>query len=160
MSDFTNYLRVNKQIEKSIRKSEEKKAIKRLEEKIIYSETSEEYKAIKWLENKTTNYSDNSLVLHYNNILYYLIINLMKEKQQLKEKIKTYEDPEDLTLMFMYCDEKAKDKIKQLKEVIEEVRELRDQFIDENELSVWENDSLINFVNKLLQILDKAKENK
>lgn len=87
MSDFTNYLRVNKQIEKSIRKSEEKKAIKRLEEKKIYSETSEEYKAIKWLENKTTNYSDNSLVLHYNNILYYLIINLMKENQQLKEVI-------------------------------------------------------------------------
>lgn len=86
MSDFTNYLRVNKQIEKSIRKSEEKKAIKRLEEKIIYSETSEEYKAIKWLENKTTNYSDNSLVLHYNNILYYLIMNLMKENKQLKQE--------------------------------------------------------------------------
>ena len=45
-----------------------------------------------------------------------------------------------------------------LKEVIEEVRELRDQFIDENELSIWGNDSLINFVNKLLQILDKVKD--
>ena len=82
---------------------------------------------------------------------------LQQENKQLKDKINTYENPEDLTLMFMYCDEKAKDKIKQLKEVIEEVRELRDQFIDENELSVWGNDSLINFVNKLLQILDKAK---
>ena len=84
------------------------------------------------------------------------IVEIQQENKQLKEKINTYENPEDLTLMFMYCDEKAKDKIKQLKEVIEEVRELRDQFIDENELSVWENDSLINFVNKLLQILDKA----
>ena len=42
-----------------------------------------------------------------------------QENQKLKEKIKTYEDPEDLTLMFMYCDEKAKDKIKELKKQID-----------------------------------------
>ena len=53
---------------------------------------------------------------------------LKQENKQLKDKINTYENPEDLTLMFMYCDEKAKDKIKQLKEVIEEVRE----YIDNN----------------------------
>ena len=40
---------------------------------------------------------------------------LQQENKQLKDKINTYENPEDLTLMFMYCDEKAKDKIKQLK---------------------------------------------
>lgn len=40
--------------------------------------------------------------------------SLHKENQQLKEKIKTYEDPEDLTLMFMYCNEKAKGKIEEL----------------------------------------------
>lgn len=39
-----------------------------------------------------------------------------QENQQLKAKIKTYEDPEDLTLMFMYCNEKAKDKIQELEE--------------------------------------------
>lgn len=39
-----------------------------------------------------------------------------EENQQLKAKIKTYEDPEDLTLMFMYCNEKAKDKIQELEE--------------------------------------------
>lgn len=43
-----------------------------------------------------------------------VVKNLQQENQQLKEKIKTYEDPEDLTLMFMYCDEKAKDKIQEL----------------------------------------------
>lgn len=47
---------------------------------------------------------------------------LLKENQQLKEKINTYEDPEDLTLMFMYCNEKAKDKIKELKEENEELK--------------------------------------
>lgn len=71
------------------------------EEKIIYLETSEEYKAIKWLENKTTNYSDDSLVLHYNNILYYLIINLMKENKKLKGKNQRTEDV--LRQILKYC---------------------------------------------------------
>lgn len=44
------------------------------------------------------------------------IEQLQQENKQLKDKINTYENPEDLTLMFMYCDEKAKDKIKELKE--------------------------------------------
>lgn len=51
------------------------------------------------------------------------IVNLKKENQELKAKIKTYEDPEDLTLMFMYCDEKAKDKIKRLNKQLEELEE-------------------------------------
>ena len=47
--------------------------------------------------------------------------SLHKENQQLKAKIKTYEDLEDLTLMFMYCNEKAKDKIQELEEQLEEL---------------------------------------
>lgn len=47
--------------------------------------------------------------------------SLHKENQQLKAKIKTYEDPEDLTLMFMYCNEKAKDKIQELEKQLEEL---------------------------------------
>ena len=85
-----------------------------------------------------------------------------EENRRLKDKINTYEHPENLTLMFMYCDEKAKDKINQLKEVIEEVRE----YIEKN-LSFCENDSQgiyekcnirIASDRKLLQILDRAKE--
>lgn len=48
-----------------------------------------------------------------------LLMQKERENQELKNKIKTYEDPEDLTLMFMYCDEKAKDKIKELKSKLE-----------------------------------------
>ena len=47
------------------------------------------------------------------------IEKIKQENQQLKEKINTYENPEDLTLMFMYCDEKAKDKIKDLNEKVD-----------------------------------------
>lgn len=48
---------------------------------------------------------------------------IYKENQELKEKIETYEDPKDLTLMFMYCDEKAKDKIRELKKQLEDKEE-------------------------------------
>lgn len=58
-----------------------------MEKEIIYDKTSEEYKAIKLLEIKATNYSDDGLILHYNIILYNLIINLMKENKKQKEII-------------------------------------------------------------------------
>lgn len=75
---------------------------------------------------------------------------LETENKQLKEKINTYENPEDLTLMFMYCDEKAKDKIKQLKEVIEEVREyINTRYYRIN--NPW--------LDEMLQILDKGESN-
>ena len=87
------------------------------------------------------------------------IEQLKQENKQLKEKINTYENPEDLTLMFMYCDEKAKDKIKQLKEVIEEVREYIEDSCYYPELENYSN-MTSEEVKELLQILDKSKENK
>lgn len=50
------------------------------------------------------------------------INNLQQENQQLKEKINTYENPDDLTLFYMWLDEKAKDKIKELKQKNESLR--------------------------------------
>lgn len=44
----------------------------------------------------------------------YKHLELQQKVNQLETKINTYENPEDMTLMFMWCDEKAKDKIKQL----------------------------------------------
>ena len=49
---------------------------------------------------------------------------------QLETKINTYENPEDMTLMFMWCDEKAKDKIKELKEKLNQLETNRDEAID------------------------------
>ena len=48
---------------------------------------NEEEKAIEFLKNKTTNYSLSGEELHYYLILYYLIINLKKENNQLKEQL-------------------------------------------------------------------------
>ena len=66
----------------------------------------------------------------------------------------------------MYCDEKAKDKIKQLKEVIEEVREwlkYKAEALDEFDIPKRKETGAFWFstrgeIDNLLQILDKVKE--
>lgn len=44
-----------------------------------------------------------------------------EEIERLNKKIEQYENPEDMTLMFMWCDEKAKDEIKRLNHIINEL---------------------------------------
>ena len=78
---------------------------------------------------------------------------LQQESNQLKDKINTYENPEDLTLMFMYCDEKAKDKIKQLKEVVDEARKYVNNHIHQETFTGYMDSYELK---KLLQILDKV----
>lgn len=57
------------------------------------------------------------------NLLYY-IKTLQRENKQLKEKLNTYESPDDMTLMFMWCGEKAKDKIKELTQVLLNIKNI------------------------------------
>ena len=59
-------------------------------------------------------WGDNLNEKELNEVVNY-INNLQQENQQLKEKINQYENPDDLTLFYMWLDEKAKDKMKQLK---------------------------------------------
>lgn len=74
-----------------------------------------------------------------------------QENQQLKAKIKTYEDPEDLTLMFMYCNEKAKDKIKELEE---QLKTKHDGFM----ASVNESCELAKYNQTYKEVINKIKE--
>lgn len=69
-------------------------------------------------------------------------MGLIEENQELKAKIRTYEDPDDLTLMFMYCDEKAKDKIKTLKKQIEELKDKIERIREIVENSDWRLDDV------------------
>lgn len=79
-----------------------------IEEDVIY----QAYKEQKEFESSDF---DNFCILHCEDIEEALfdLEQLRKENQELQTKINTYENPEDLTLMFMYCEEKAKDKIKE-----------------------------------------------
>ena len=102
---------------------------------------------------------DNFHAQGFDNKIYCPLCFFKEENRRLKDKINTYENPEDLTLMFMYCDEKAKDKIKQLKEVIEEVREYIEDSCYYPELENYSN-MTSEEVKELVQILDKVRENK
>ena len=44
---------------------------------------------------------------------------LLRENQELKEKLDKYENPEDMTLFTMWCTEKVKDENKELKKQLE-----------------------------------------
>ena len=57
---------------------------------------------------------------------------LLKENQKLKEKVDNYENPEDMTLMMMWCTEQVKDENKKLKKQLEDktedYRRMKDNF--------------------------------
>lgn len=97
---------------------------------------------------------------------------LLKENQRLKEELNKYTDPEDLTLMFMYCDEKAKDKIKcleqenqQLKEHLHQKEDIIDKVIkwienDYYSMNTTDIDTILVTNNKLVQIRKFLKGDK
>lgn len=80
------------------------------------------------------------------------IIKLGEENAQLKKRVDMYENPEDMTLMFMWCDEKAKDKIKHLTGVLKEIRE----YIKEWQNFPHTNGVIHNELKNLMEIIDKA----
>lgn len=102
---------------------------------------------------------------------------LEKENQELKEKLNQYENPDDLTLFYMWLDEKAKDKMKQLQtenqqltnerntmaclvndlqETLEEIREVVKETLELKEEYPEEVECV---VNDLLQVIDKGVNN-
>ena len=67
-----------------------------------------------------------------------------KEIERLNKKIEQYENPEDMTLMFMWCDEKAKDEIKRLNNIINELeRYINEEYIyDEVGMKIFDASTL------------------
>lgn len=71
-------------------------------------------------------------------------VELIDYINQLETKINTYENPEDMTLMFMWCNEKAKDKIKELQ-------------VKVNQLE-WDIESITNYYNDAKELYFKARD--
>lgn len=87
-----------------------------------------------------------------------VVKNLQQENKELKVKIKTYEDPEDLTLMFMYCNEKAKDKIQELEKenlILREIVMIKKMAIPYKEI----NDKSLYDLYTIPSYSDLSKEN-
>ena len=59
---------------------------------------------------------------------------LLRDNQELKEKLDKYENPEDMTLMMMWCTEKVKDENEKLKQQLHEasltIQEMAEQDIE------------------------------
>ena len=80
---------------------------------------------------------------------------------RLNKRIEQYENPEDMTLMFMWCDEKAKDEIKRLNSIINELEKDIDKQITFcfNEANGTINDKYCRIaINYLKHLQDKIKE--
>ena len=76
---------------------------------------------------------------------------------ELNDKIKQYEEPEDMTLMFMWCDEKAKDEIKRLNNIINELeKELDRGYKDLFEYELVPGRELITNIKNYLQELKES----
>lgn len=75
--------------------------------------------------------------------------NLWNYITNLQEKVKQYEEPNDMTLFYMWLDEKAKDKMKQLEKENQRLKE-NNQNMQVEMARSWERiDKAIEFINKL-----------
>lgn len=85
-----------------------------------------------------------------------------KEIERLNKKIEQYENPEDMTLMFMWCDEKAKDEIKRLNNIINELEKWVVESIEKytEDYLDWKYDRNVYLAGskKLQNVLDKLQE--
>lgn len=82
---------------------------------------------------------------------------LQQENEKLKEKINQYENPDDLTLFYMWLDTKAKDKMKQLQQRNEKAIEyIKNRSFDEVSIGPFDND--FNCKENLLNILEGGNE--
>ena len=135
--------------------------------------TKEDIELLKEMKNNCLNlsvYDDEKRLLKANAITKFLVEH--EEKQELKEELNKYTDPKDLTLMFMYCDEKTKDKIKcleqenqQLKEQLEQKEDIIDKVIkgienDYYSMNTTDIDTIVVTNNKLLLIRKFLKGDK
>ena len=77
-------------------------------------------------------------------------IDLLKDYiTNLQEKVDQYENLEDYTLFYMWLDEKAKDKMKELQEENIKLKELCDKYEEEHKTVFEEWKKTINIINEL-----------
>lgn len=93
------------------------------------------------IKNEFINCIESSLTLN-------LAISVLEDREELKAKVEQYENPKDLTLMYMYCDEKAKDKIKELEKDIKNLVRIISKNCDDLEATEEEFESLYRWENE------------
>lgn len=87
---------------------------------------------------------NNELLISYNQAL-------LKENQELKEKLDKYENPEDMTLFAMWCTEKVKDENEKLKKKYENA-------VADYETTMFEKEQLNSLVNSCQEEIRQLKK--
>lgn len=109
----------------------------------------------------TTN--EANILLDYITNLQQKVEQLEKENEHLRTQVNAYENPNDLTLFYMWLDEKAKDKIKQLENIRKEAIEYIYKHIQEYDVDgTFTNLDEFDFIaspQTLLNILNKGDNN-
>ena len=83
------------------------------------------------------------------------------EIERLNKKIEQYKNPEDMTLMFMWCDEKAKDEIKRLNNIINELEKWlgsKTPYFRENDYDIGQWNGYVDCMNKIKELKGVDKE--
>ena len=73
------------------------------------------------------------------------------EIERLNKKIEQYENPEDMTLMFMWCDEKAKEEIERLKEEYVMLQNASDEVEEKQDKEIERLHSIIKEVREYIE---------
>ena len=111
--------------------------------------------------------NDIDKILNYITSLQQKVEQLEKENEQLRTQVNTYENPDDLTLFYMWLDEKAKDKIKQLENIRKEaIKIIEEDILGKKIENVnWDYDECyysdmpVERIKPLLNILNKGDNN-
>ena len=92
----------------------------------------------------------NTLVEDLNNVIKAHNV-LVEENEQLEDRINKYENPDDLTLFYMWLDEKTKDKIKELEE---ENKRLKEEYMLLSNASDEYEDKLQERIDKAIEYIE------
>lgn len=132
---------------------------------------TDEIKEILYLEKYIDKYkSDEKAIINGNRLTTPAMLDYLEVKElidyitNLQEKVNQYENPDDMTLFYMWLDTKAKDKMKQLQEENKRLlKQLEDVSLDEANIRAdilleqqdykLKNEKAINEVIRILQII-------
>ena len=92
-------------------------------------------------------------------------IKLLDHITNLQEKVNQYENPDDMTLFYMWLDEKAKDKMKQLQEEYEKehylvdklTRQLNDEYKN-TEYQCKQKEDYKSRIDKAIEYINKQED--
>lgn len=146
--------------EEEIRLDQTKKVFEALADFVINGSGSYRYLIYDKLGFECKDYADLIAGLTITNAIVELE-DLREENQKLKQQLDKYENPEDMTLMMMWCTEKVKDENRALNKQVEDYKKLGFKYLqDKNNNLENQQKEFIKYMNSCIKELEKESPNK